>query len=476
MEKNTSNIDRESLIKLLTTVIQELDVGIHVVNKNGETILYNNKMSTIESMNAKDVIGKNIREVFEFPNEQTSTLLQALEEKQTTKNVKQQYFNNKGEEIITINHTFPFVDNDKLEGAFEIAKDVTKIEKLIRQNRQNHNTRYSFDSIIGTSSAIKEVIENAKRVTRTPSSVLITGETGTGKEIFAQSIHNGSERAHKPFISQNCAALPDSLIEGLLFGTKRGAFTGAADHPGLFEQAEGGTLLLDEINSLNPNLQAKLLRAIQEKTIRRVGDTKDLEIDVRIISTINEDPISAISEGRLRKDLYYRLSVVSLFIPPLRERLEDIKPLMRHFIELYNYKFQMNVKGVANDILHHLYNYDWPGNVRELEHIVEAAMNLMMDEEEITMTYLPRIIQQRILSTKEDQVGLEPLQPKVVKQNPKMPLKAYLEKMEEQYVKSALSSHDGNISRAANALGLSRQNLQYRIRKIKNQQNAPLKN
>ncbi|MFV8829224.1 sigma-54 interaction domain-containing protein [Alkalihalobacterium sp. APHAB7] len=470
MEQNSSNIDHDKLIKILTTVIQELDVGIHVVNKNGETILYNHKMSAIESMNAQDVTGKNIRDVFQFPNEQTSTLLQALEKNQTTKNVKQQYFNNKGEEIITINHTYPFLYNDRLEGAFEIAKDVTKMEKLFRQNRRNQNTRYSFDSIIGTSPAIKEVIEDAKRVTRTPSSVLITGETGTGKEIFAQSIHNGSERADQPFISQNCAALPDNLIEGLLFGTKRGSFTGATDHPGLFEQAQGGTLLLDEINSLNPNLQAKLLRAIQEKTIRRVGDTKDRKIDVRIISTINEDPINAIAEGRLRKDLYYRLSVVSLFIPPLRERLEDIEPLMKHFIDLYNYKFQMNVKGVANDTLQHLYHYDWPGNVRELEHMVEAAMNLMIDEEEITMTYLPRIFQQRFLSQQQIQVKVETRKESDIQPNVGLPLKTYLEKIEEQYVKSALSAHNGNISRTAEALGLSRQNLQYRIRKFKNKQ------
>src|SRR6185312_2560684 len=148
--------------------------------------------------------------------------------------------------------------------------------------------------IIGSSDQIKNVIEASKRATRTSSSVLIVGDTGTGKELFAQSIHNGSNRSSKPFISQNCAAFPDSLIEGLLFGTKKGAFTGAIERPGLFEQAEGGTLLLDEINSLNPALQAKLLRSIQEKTVRRVGDTKDKKVDVRIIATMNEDPIDAI--------------------------------------------------------------------------------------------------------------------------------------------------------------------------------------
>ncbi|WP_139116773.1 sigma 54-interacting transcriptional regulator, partial [Paenibacillus polymyxa] len=171
---------------------------------------------------------------------------------------------------------FPIVQNGEIKGAVEIAKDVTKLERLIRENmhRKEQNS-YTFDSILGNSPVIREAIENAKRATRTSSSVLLAGETGTGKELFAQSIHNGSQRSGAPFISQNCAALPDSLVESILFGTKKGAFTGAIDQPGLFEQAQGGTLLLDEINSLNLSLQAKLLRALQEKKIRRIGSAQD---------------------------------------------------------------------------------------------------------------------------------------------------------------------------------------------------------
>lgn len=198
---------------------------------------------------------------------------------------------------------------------------------------RKQNTKFTFDHIIGDSRAIQSVIAEAKRVIRTSSSILIIGETGTGKELFAQSIHNESQRSTKPFISQNCAAIPETLMESLLFGTNRGAFTGAIDKPGLFEEANGGTLLLDEINSLSPALQAKLLRAIQEKTIRRIGGTQEKEIDVRIIATINEDPLEAIAHNRLRQDLYYRLSVVTLCLPPLRERKEDIAYLVQHFIE-----------------------------------------------------------------------------------------------------------------------------------------------
>ncbi len=285
--------------------------------KRASTVIYNKKMMQIEDMDERDVLHKNLTDVFMFSNQQDSTLVQALQEGKTIKNVKQSYFNNKGQEITTINHTFPIVQNGEIKGAVEIAKDVTKLERLIRENmhRKEQNS-YTFDSILGNSPVIREVIENAKRATRTSSSVLLAGETGTGKELFAQSIHNGDQRSGAPFISQNCAALPDSLVESILFGTKKGAFTGAIDQPGLFEQAQGGTLLLDEINSLNLSLQAKLLRALQEKKIRRIGSAQDKPIDVRIIATMNEDPITAISEERSRKDLYYRLSVVTLIIPP----------------------------------------------------------------------------------------------------------------------------------------------------------------
>ncbi|MBL3614018.1 sigma 54-interacting transcriptional regulator, partial [Bacillus sp. RHFS18] len=375
---------------VLQSILEEIDVGLHVVDEKGSTVIYNKKMMQIEDMDERDVLHKNLTDVFMFSNQQDSTLVQALQEGKTIKNVKQSYFNNKGQEITTINHTFPIVQNGEIKGAVEIAKDVTKLERLIRENmhRKEQNS-YTFDSILGNSPVIREVIENAKRATRTSSSVLLAGETGTGKELFAQSIHNGSQRSGAPFISQNCAALPDSLVESILFGTKKGAFTGAIDQPGLFEQAQGGTLLLDEINSLNLSLQAKLLRALQEKKIRRIGSAQDKPIDVRIIATMNEDPITAISEERLRKDLYYRLSVVTLIIPPLRERKEDILPLAEVFIQKNNHLFHMHVDSISDDVQRFFLEYDWPGNIRELEHMIEGAMNFMTDETTITAAHLP---------------------------------------------------------------------------------------
>lgn len=454
------------LTSMYKRILDEVDVGVHAVDETGKTIIYNKKMMQMESMDFHDVMDKNLLDVFMFKDDQSSTLVRALQEGKKTSNVKQTYFNNKGREITTINNTIPIYKDESLQGAVEIANDVTKLERLIKGNMSKGSTRYTFENIIGTSPAILEVKESAKRATRTSSYVLIVGDTGTGKELFAQSIHNASDRLSAPFISQNCAALPDNLIESLLFGTKRGAFTGAVDTPGLFEQANGGTLLLDEINSLNLNLQAKLLRVLQEKTIRRIGDTKDTPIDVRVIANMNEDPIDAIANNRLRKDLYYRLGVVTIFVPPLKDRKEDIPLLVEHFIEKYNERFQMNVKGLSGEVQLSFMEYDWHGNIRELEHIIEAAMNVMIDEEVIMYSHLPYQYRSK-MQLKERMMPLSTVET-FIKENSEIniPLKDQMELFEKTYIEHVLKKYDFNISRAAKALGLSRQSLQYRMKKL----------
>ncbi|THE12218.1 PAS domain S-box protein [Bacillus timonensis] len=445
-------------------LVHEVDVGIHVVDIEGTTIIYNQKMAQIEGMNQHDVLDKKLVDVFSFDKNEDSTLLQVLKHGEPIKNAKQTYYNHHGQEITTINNTIPIMDDRKRIGAMEIARDVTKLEKLLRENmNRRSDTHYTFDSIIGSSAALTEVIEASKRATRTSSSVLIIGDTGTGKELFAQSIHNGSNRSSAPFISQNCAALPDSLIEGILFGTKKGAFTGAIDRPGLFEQANGGTLLLDEINSLNPALQAKLLRVIQEKTVRRVGDTKDKKVDIRILATMNEDPIDAISEGRLRKDLYYRLSVVTLFIPPLRNRKEDIRELAYTFVEKYNHLFGLNVTKIEDRVLQVFMQYDWPGNVRELEHIIEGALNVITFEDTISYNHLPLHFRKKTHSKPE---LAKTANPNITEITDIQPLDKYMEEIETLYLKQALQQYNHNITKTAKALGMSRQNLQYRLKKL----------
>ncbi|MDM5186952.1 sigma 54-interacting transcriptional regulator [Bacillus sp. DX4.1] len=466
---HTKEINFKKLIEmnmLYETLLNEIDIGIHIINEESKTIIYNRKMMEIESMDCRDVLHKNPLEVFAFEENKSSTLIEALKLGKTKKNIKQTYFNNKGKEITTINDTFPIIENGKIKGAIEISKDITQLKQTIKTNvPRKQSTKFTFDHIIGNSRAIQSIITEAKKVTRTSSSILIVGETGTGKELFAQSIHNENHRSAKPFISQNCAAIPETLMESLLFGTNKGAFTGAIDKPGLFEEANGGTLLLDEINSLSPALQAKLLRAIQDKTIRRIGGAQEKEVDVRIIATINEDPVEAITHNRLRKDLYYRLSVVTLFLPPLRERKEDILTLLHYFIEKYNIQFGLKVKGVDHNVREFFYKHDWPGNIRELEHMIEGAMNLIEDEEIITTLHIPT----RFYDLTKSEFNIHPpltrRDANDTTNDASKTLKHTIKEMEKEYINQVLKENKGNISQTAKFLGLSRQNLQYRLKK-----------
>ncbi|WP_342490979.1 sigma 54-interacting transcriptional regulator [Bacillus sp. FSL R5-0422] len=475
MKKDLHTAKLENEIDLYKQMLDLIDVGVHAIDENGHTVVYNKKMMEIESLKRSDVLHKNVLDFFAFQDEMHSTLVQALRTGKQTVHAKQTYHNYNGKEITTINHTYPLVRDGLIQGAVEISNDVTKLERLIHHNmKKKGSTRFTFESIIGQSPAFLEVIEHAKRATRTSSYVLIVGETGTGKELFAQSIHNGSSRSSGPFITQNCAALPDNLIESLLFGTQKGAFTGAADQPGLFEQAQGGTLLLDEINSLNPHLQAKLLRVLQEKRVRRLGSTKEIAVDVRVIANMNEDPVDAIAGGRMRKDLFYRLGIVTLFIPPLSERKEDIPTFVNHFIQKYNELFQMKVKAADEEVLALFQAYDWPGNVRELEHVIEAGMNMMMDEDKLSMHHLPYHFRfKQMEGHPPAQLQTNSLQQTVaadtfVYTSPEQTtdFQTQMERFEKQYIVHYLEKMDDNISQTAKLLGMSRQSLQYRMKKL----------
>jgi arginine utilization regulatory protein len=446
---------------ILEHILEHADAGIHAIDHEGRTIIYNRKMAEIEGMDPEFVMGRSLLEVFPFSRREDSTLLLALQSGKGTQPAKQTYFNSKGKEITALNHAIPILAEGKTLGAIEIAKDVSRIERLIKENISRKNSaRYTFESIIGRSKAILEVVEAAKRAVRTTSPILIAGETGTGKELFAQSLHSGSLRSPGPFVAQNCAALPETLVESILFGTKKGAFTGAVDRPGLFEQAEGGTLLLDEINSMPAALQARLLRVLQEKKVRRIGDTKDRETDVRIIATINEDPVDAIAGGRLRKDLYYRLSAVSLFIPPLRERKEDILLLSSFFIQKYNDWFGMEIPGLDEETEEQFLRYDWPGNIRELEHVIEGAMNMAEEDARITPETLPHHFRHKADGSPSSQ-GRKPEE--AAGSLPS--LADYVASAEKGYINKVWREHNGNITQTAKILGMSRQNLQYRIKK-----------
>ncbi len=469
MELEATNMPVQDFLRIYESVLDEINDGVHVIDKNGKTIIYNRKMVELESMQKDEVLNKHLLDVFQFSKNEESTLLQALKYGKTVTCLKQTYFNDKGKQITSINKTYPIIEYGQIIGAMEIANDVTKVERMIRDNMfKKENTTFTFDNIIGKSEAIQEVISIATKSSRTSSSILIVGETGTGKELFAQSIHNASSRSSGLFISQNCAALPDTLIESLLFGTKKGAFTGSIERPGLFEQAEGGTLFLDEINSLSPLLQAKLLRVLQERAFRRIGDTVDKNMDVRILAAINEDPIDAIANNHIRKDLFYRLGVVTLFIPPLRERKEDIPLIVSHFIEKYNRLFNMQVERISPEVQRLFFEHDWPGNVRELENIIEGAMNLLVDGTEIHCSHIPiHSILRKTQVRSNEANSFTNYKLADMEQQAKGALRVKIANDEKEFIRKIIEKNKGNLSQAARELGISRQCLQYRLKKYR---------
>ncbi|MFQ5883438.1 MAG: sigma-54-dependent transcriptional regulator, partial [Candidatus Methylomirabilales bacterium] len=268
----------------------------------------------------------------------------------------------------------PF-DVDETRVIIRKALETLELKKEVVQLRREHKERFGPEDIIGVSEEIGEVLDLVKRIAQSDATtVLIEGESGTGKELVAKAIHAQSARAKKPFMTINCTALPDTLVESELFGHEKGAFTDAKfPKKGLLELADGGTVLLDEVGDMHPPTQAKLLRVMEEKSFKRLGGTRDIHVDVRIIATTNRELSQQVSEGAFREDLYYRLKVVPIFIPPLRERPEDILPLAKHFVDRYTREFRRHVTGLSPEAVVLLLRYRWPGNVRELRNAIERA-------------------------------------------------------------------------------------------------------
>ncbi len=454
---------------VLEELIKNINIGIHIVDEYGNTIFYNQAMADLEGLNVGDVMGKNILEIFPSLTADTSTLFSVIHSGLPIYNKYQAYLNNQGKQISTINSTIPIMISKNTYGALEIAEDITKEKELSErvhylqhelatQDTDTERLRgFTFRNLIGTSENFENVISFSKKAAMSSSTVLIYGETGTGKELFAQSIHNESSRKQKPFIAQNCAAIPETLLEGILFGTSKGSFTGAVSRPGLFEQANGGTLLLDEINSMGLQLQAKLLRVLQEGYVRRLGGLNDISVNVRILATTNEEPLSTVEKGILRKDLYYRLNVISINIPPLRERKSDISLLIDHFLNKFNRILNKDIWYISNDIKEAFMHYDWPGNVRELENIIESSMNMVTKGHIIKSEHLSEDANNIFFKHKNLHYRLQVTKDK--------PLTQTLEDIEKEIIEDVLIDSAYNISKCSRRLGIKRQSLQYKMKK-----------
>jgi len=342
------------------------------------------------------------------------------------------------------------VSRDELRLTVEKAVKMRRLEKENVKLRAEVTDRYCFGSIIGSSGKMREVLDLAGRVAASDASLLITGESGTGKELLAKGVHFNSGRAENSFVAVNCAAIPEALIESELFGHVKGSFTGAVrDKEGKFELADGGTLFLDEIGDLRIDLQAKILRALQEREVDRVGGAKPIAVDVRVIAATNKDIERAVREGAFREDLYYRLNVITLVIPPLRDRKEDIPLLAEHFIKKFNKNAGVLLEAAA---LSALMAYGWPGNVRELENVIERA-SVLRRGALITLEELPEKL-------KKGGLGVEDIILNLPEQG------ISLEDLEKSLIIKALEKHKGNQTRAAEFLGITRPTLIYRMEKF----------
>jgi two-component system NtrC family response regulator len=351
----------------------------------------------------------------------------------------------------------PF-DNERLVLFVNKAIAMYRVVKENRRLRDAVESQYSFGNIIGKSKAMQDVFKTIRKVAPVSATVLIEGESGTGKELVAKSIHFNGTRRDEPFVAVNCSALAESLLESELFGHEKGAFTGAiAMKKGRFELAKGGTLFLDEIGELSPNLQIKLLRVLQEKAFERVGGVKSVAVDIRIVAATNKNLKDEMQKGRFREDLFYRLNVVHIVLPPLKQRLEDIRPLVDHFIKKYAGEnvSEKPLTGINQEVERLFHDYNWPGNVRELENIIERAMVFCQDNQ-ITVEGLPEEFKNSVYNT----LHIEGI-PADAK------LDETLAMIEKKMLQRALHLTDNVQSKAAELLGVGKSGLNWKIKKFK---------
>jgi len=357
------------------------------------------------------------------------------------------------------------INLEELQVTIRNGIETQRLRKEVNLLRRERVLAFSFEQIVGESPAIREMLQMAHKVAESEaSSVLLQGESGTGKDLVAKAIHYASDRANAPFVAINCAALPANLIESELFGYEKGAFTDAkARKEGLLEQAEGGTLFLDEIGELELGLQAKLLRVLEEGVFRRVGGLKDIPLDMRVVAASNRDLRTESEAARFRLDLYYRLSVIQIDMPPLRERGDDVLLLAEHYIKLFGGRMRrQHIRGLTPEVADAFRRYPWPGNVRELRNVIERAL-ILEDEDLITLKYLPPSLtqadKQLAGATSERQAGNN--------HNVRLPPGGLsLDKVEMSLVQQAINQSGGNQTKAAELLGISRDQLRYRLKKI----------
>ncbi len=449
------------ITETLEATINATQDAISVVDAKGNGIIINPAYTRMTGYTQSEIIGKDCSVDLA---EGESVHMQVLKTGQPVKG-KKLFVGPNRKEVIA--EAAPIIVKGEVIGSVAIIHDLTEINEIYKKLDQanqiirNLEAKYTFEDIIGNSPILAYAIEKAKIAADTPATVILRGESGTGKELFAHAIHNASSRKFAQFVRVNCAAINENLLESELFGYEEGAFTGASKGGklGLFEKANGGTIFLDEIAEISLSTQAKLLRVIQEKEILRVGGNKPIPINVRIITATNVDLEKAIEENRFRLDLYYRLNVVPIRIPALREHIEDIDALTDYLVTKYNQEYGRNVETVDSKVIDKLKKKTWPGNVRELENYIGRAMiNVKMHESVLNMNHVQTI--ESVEKSQEEQVVSQEILYKIDE-----PYDEQLEKLERALLASALEQYGGNREKTAQAVGMSLRTLYYKIKK-----------
>ena len=463
--------DYETKAYCLEEIIKNLYDGVLLSDKNGKVVIYNDSMGEIEARESEDMLGKYIWDAYGYSDINKSEHMQVFNSKVPIINKYKAHVYKDGRPLYKSYSTFPIEKGQETIGVYSISKNETKIHNLLSETielkRQfkdknkdkkvkSNGTRYTFTDIIGSSDTMTELIREAQGISWLDNNILIVGDTGTGKEVFAQSIHNFGKRKSEPFIGINCSAIPENLLESILFGTVKGAYTGALDSSGLFEEAGGGTLFLDEINSMPMSMQTKLLRVLQERQVRRVGGKESYPIECRIISAMNEDPNLLMEEERLRKDLFYRIAGFNLYIPPLKDRKEDLFEMTYHFITKNNINMNRNIMEIKDNLKEIMESYEWPGNARELEHFIENIMiKSHEDDRYLRAENIPNFIKHTMGKTIPNNKKIEDIS-----------LEEELERLERDLIIKALDKNLWNVSKSAKDLKVTRQSLIYRMKKL----------
>jgi len=451
------------------SIFDDFSDGVIVTNADGVIVYYNRAMSRIDELHPDNVISFKITDVYDLDNS-TSIIMQCLAKQKSIIDEPIYYRTVMGKFANTIHNVMPIFNKGKLVGAICFVRDYHALANTISsmplpgKDQQFDSVSITFDRIIGENLTFVDAINSARMASSTPSPVMLFGETGTGKELFARAIHNHSSRSTKKYTPVNCAAIPENLLEGILFGTSKGAFTGSVNKAGLFERTSGGTIFLDEINSMPVGLQSKILRSIQESRVRRVGALKEIKTDLKIISSVNNDPQISISDGTLRSDLFYRLGVVFIHIVPLRERMEDLELLINHFIEKHNILLGKKVKRISKEVMELLKIYNWPGNVRELEHVIEGAMNVVGTDEIIRIKHLQTHFSNWSVKPKSEKSARRHRE--IFSDDRHTNLIKTKSDHEENIIRTAFLGNKGNVTKTAKFLGISRQLLYYKIKKF----------